>query len=183
MKLLPFYLLIIAALPVLGQSADTVTISRPDTGILLNSVTITGRSGSTRFRELKQLQVEVNKKNGIYYHGRPPIVLLNPFGGKPITFFYELLSRGGKRARRMQRNLEIEFRQSQIDQVFNASFVTSLVPLSGDELESFLWFYRPDYETASKWTSYDRDTYIRSSYIDFRNLDSIPPIPRLLKPN
>lgn len=150
--------------------------------ILLNSVNITGRSATARIQELEALEAEINTKNGIYYRGRPPIWLLNPFSGKPITFFYELLSKGGKRARKMRSQLQEQILESKIDQIFNASTIQAQVSVPREDINTFLFLYRPSYDQVKNWTKYDLMLYIKSKYQEFINQKyinnkSIPKLP------
>ena len=56
----------------------------------LKEVAITGKRASQHFKEIGQAY---SKEKGIFYGGKPPIGLLSPFGGSPVTFFYELFSK------------------------------------------------------------------------------------------
>src|SRR5690606_38661907 len=85
--------------------------------IKLDEVIVMGDRAQSRADLLENQAIERNKKNAIYYNGRPPISLLNPFGGKPITLFYELLSKSGRKARKMGKGIAEEIALEKINKV------------------------------------------------------------------
>ncbi|MGO1244750.1 MAG: hypothetical protein ACTJHT_07980 [Sphingobacterium sp.] len=141
---------------------DTILLTR--TRIQLDQVIVFGRSGNSTLQNLKNIAEENNKKNGIYYQGKPPIALLSPFGGKPITFFYELLSKHGKHARKMSQTIAKGKNDEKVDEFFNVDLIQSIVPLSNAEVNEFMDKFRPHYEQVRAWTSYDSHVYIKNSY-------------------
>ncbi|AIM35480.1 hypothetical protein KO02_01500 [Sphingobacterium sp. ML3W] len=136
--------------------------------IILEEVVITGNRHNTKIGDLKAIQMEKNKKGGIYYGGRPPIALLNPFGGKPITFFYELFSKNGRKARKMEENIKDTELESKIDSVFNINSIKKIVSIKDDEIMSFIEKYRPTAEQVKIWNTYDLYLYVQESYESFK---------------
>jgi hypothetical protein len=139
-------------------------------GIVLDEIVITRNRHNKEIDELKDIQKEKNKKGGIYYGGRPPIALLNPFGGKPITFFYELFSKNGKRARQMEKDVQYALRESKVDSAFNRITVKKITAINDGELPDFMKSYRPTFEQVQSWDTYDLYFYIQKSYDSFRTI-------------
>lgn len=145
---------------------DSIFLNRKR--IILEEVVITANKSNSEIRDLKAIQQEKSKKDGIYYEGRPPIALLNPFGGKPITFFYELFSRGGKSAREIKKNIKKAELEDKVDGLFNLHSIKQVVPIKDDEIMSFIEKHRPTYEKVQSWSTYDLYQYIQESYEIFK---------------
>ncbi|WP_118193889.1 hypothetical protein [Albibacterium indicum] len=137
-----------------------------DSTIQLKEVPILGVH---KRRNYEAEKIEYARQRDIYYGGKPPIVLLSPFGGSPITFFRELFSKDARKIRRLNASLSEESQQEEIDLKFNAETVKNLLPDISDEgLQMFLTEYRPDYEQIKKWSDYDFVKYITNNYKEFR---------------
>ena len=117
----------------------------------------------------QQLQETANgyRSRGIYYNGRPPWYLLLPFGGSPMTFFYELLSKDGKRARRFQKFAETESDYYEIATRFNDYTIKRIVPIAEQDLPEFKSTYRPGIELIRKGTDFELFSFIKTSYQHF----------------
>lgn len=142
--------------------------------IALEEIVITKNRPVTKLVDLKTIEKEKNKKGGIYYGGRPPIALLNPFGGKPITFFYELFSKSGRRARKMERNLKAAVEDDKIDRVFNMRTIRKVISIEEDEIADFMAKYRPTIDQTQTWNTYDLYLYLQKSYESFKEQKEIP---------
>lgn len=136
--------------------------------IVLDEIVITRNRHNNEINDLKEIEKEKNKKGGIYYGGKPPIALLNPFGGKPITFFYELFSKNGKRARAMEKNIQLAIKESKIDSVFNRNAVKMSTSIKDEDITPFMEEYRPTFEQVQSWNTYDLYLYIQKSYESFK---------------
>lgn len=152
---------------------DTVYLQKKS--IPLEEVIVTGKKQPSAAEIRQEIQALQNTKGGIYYGGRPPISLLSPFGGKPITFFYELLSKNGRKARRMTKTIANERENERIDQLFNADLISSIVPLSDDSLSLFMQRYRPSAIQSNGWTTYDAHVYIKKCFDSFKNVNAEKP--------
>lgn len=123
-------------------------------------------------KELEELQRSYRSK-GIYYNGRPPWYLLLPFGGHPLTFFHELLSKDGRHARRFGNYAQMELAFHEVESRFNDYSIKRAVPsIKEDELAEFKKAYRPGIEQIRKWNDYDLIIYIKTSYEKFRQSKS-----------
>lgn len=104
------------------------------------------------------------KAKGSFYAGKPPIGLLSPFGGSPLTFFYELFGKTPREARRFRKYHQTELKETHTDTFFNKTIVHQNTGLEGKELDNFMLNYRPDYEKTKNWTVYDGLKWIKDSY-------------------
>jgi len=126
---------------------------------MLEEVTV---KGQTKKLEMKDIRRDL-KHNGSFYAGKPPLILLNPFGGSPITFFYELFGKTPARARNFNRYYKKELSLIETDKFFNKSLVTSNTTLRGKELDKFLLDYYPGSNLTNSWSNYDAVKYIKES--------------------
>ncbi|MCJ0741970.1 hypothetical protein [Pedobacter montanisoli] len=133
-------------------------------GNLLNEVVIKGQSKAKELEEMKQ---EFRNK-GSFYNGKPPLSLLNPFGGSPLTFLYELLGKTPRQARRFSRLYNSEIQQNQIDLIYNKSVINKYTGLTDKELEDFMVKYRPEYEQAKHWNQYDAIKWINTCFKQYK---------------
>jgi len=78
----------------------------------------------------------------------------------PTTWF----GKDAKDARRLKKYFEHEEQERRIDQVFNRAYVGSIVPLKGQELESFMMMYRPTYAFVIGNSTQSIAIYINDSY-------------------
>ena len=131
----------------------------------LKEVAITSKLASQNFREISNAY---SKEKGIFYGGKPPIGLLSPFGGSPITFFYELLGKDGRRVRRLNQLAKQAAHAEEIDRFFNDLVIQQTVPIDSAQLEEFKLKYTPKLDKLKKWSAYDRANYIKSSFEEFK---------------
>lgn len=132
--------------------------------IQLDEVIVTGDRSNAKVRDLQQMELEQNRNGGIYYGGRPPLALLSPFGGKPLTFFYELFSKNGRRAREMSKRIENQIQDEKVAKMFNSELISSIIPLRGNDLEDFIQKYEPTSKQVEHWTIYDAHIYIKKCF-------------------
>jgi len=81
-------------------------------------------------------------------------------------------------ARRLKRYFQMEQEQEKIDQAFNAAYVSSLVPLKGQELEDFMTMYRPSYDFIKSNNRVSMAVYVNDCYKKFM---ALPPDKRSLQ--
>jgi hypothetical protein len=131
----------------------------------LAEVKIKGQSIKAAMKDLE----DSYKDKGIFFKGKPPIYLLSPFGGSPVTFFYELFSKDSKRARRLQNFAKEEIEYSEVSMRFNNDIIKSVLPgISDMELEKFKTAYMPKAEQIAAWSDYDLFAYIKRSFNQFK---------------
>lgn len=93
----------------------------------------------------------------------------------PSTWF----GREAKNARRLKRYFQTEAEERQVDRVFTRTYVGSIVPLKGQDLEDFITLYRPSYKFITGNNSESLAVYINDSYKKYKDL---PPEKRHLQP-
>lgn len=95
-----------------------------------------------------------------------------------------ILGKDAKNARRLKHYFDREEGERKIDSVFNPVYVSSIVPLKGQELENFMTMYRPSLSFIEKTPHASLTLYINDSYKKFM---ALPPekrtIQRLASPN
>lgn len=123
---------------------------------MLNEVTIIG---NTKKNDLAEIKREFQNK-GVYNGGKSSVLsaIFNPLNG-----LYNLVGREPKNARRFGRYADNEIKQSQIDVYFNPTIIKNNTELRGDTLERYMINYRPEYQKAQYWNSYDYIKYIKES--------------------
>jgi len=126
---------------------------------MLDEVVVKGNSKEQEMAEINRDY----KRNGSFYAGKPPLILLIPFGGHPLTFFYELFGKTPAQARRFKRYYKKELTLMEIDHFFNKSLVTENTELKGKDLDKFLLDYYPPTSLTSNWNHYDAIKYIKES--------------------
>ncbi len=140
-------------------SADDLVIYLVRGSTMLEEVTV---KGQTKKQEMESIKRDF-RRNGSFFEGKPPLILLNPFGGSPITFFYELFGKTPTRARNFNRYYKKELGLLEVDKFFNKTLVTDNTELRGKELDKFLLDYYPTRSMVSSWNNYDAVKYIKES--------------------
>lgn len=125
----------------------------------LEEITIKGK---TKIEDLQQIR-KAFKHQGSFYEGKPPLALLNPFGGSPVTFFYELFGKTPAKARRFKRYFDNELKLMQVDHFFNKTLIVKYTNLEGRNLDKFMLDYSPTSGMIKDWNNYDAIEYIKLS--------------------
>lgn len=141
--------------------------------IQLETVTVDRMSKEAELRDA----MEGYRKQGVYYNGKPPPLA---YIFNPITSLYELFGRTPRNARRFQNYMSNELEATEVDRKFNKAIVQELTGLEGEELNSFMVWFRPTHEKARHWQEYDVTAYIMQSFRQF-DRDGRPTPPKLPK--
>ncbi|TKC04883.1 hypothetical protein FA047_14010 [Pedobacter frigoris] len=102
--------------------------------------------------------------------------------GLGIDAIYNLLSREGKNARRLQKILERDYREAIIDYRFKPDYVKSVLQIGDYEAEDFMSQYRPSYEFTLSASDYAFVVFLKNSYASYkRNPEAfrLPPLPKI----
>lgn len=90
-------------------------------------------------------------------------------------------SKDARDARRLKKYFKREEEERHVDEVFTVTYVQSLVPLRGQELENFMTLYRPTYAFLKNNNGESLTVYINDSYKKFMALPpgqrSLPSLP------
>ncbi|RVU01937.1 hypothetical protein EOD41_08265 [Mucilaginibacter limnophilus] len=119
------------------------------TRIDLKQVTVTARANFNPETEYP----EVYQKSKVY-------------ALSPSSWF----SSEGRNARRLKKYFKREVRERKIDSAFSKVYVSSVIPLRGQELEDFMTMYRPSYDLVEKNDRELMMLYINDSYKKFMAL-------------
>ena len=144
---------------VVVKTDDDLVIYLVRGSTMLEEVTV---KGQTKKQEMEGIKRDF-KRNGSFFEGKPPLVLLSPFGGSPLTFFYELFGKTPARARNFNRYYKKELSLIEVDKFFNKSLVSKNTTLTGKDLDKFLLDYYPTRSNTINWSNYDAVKYIKES--------------------
>lgn len=144
---------------VVVKTADDLVVFLVRGSTMLAEVTV---KGQTKNQEMEEIKRDL-KHNGSFFAGKPPLILLNPLGGSPITFFYELFGKTPARARKFNRYYKKELSLIEIDKLFNKNLVADNTTLTGKDLDKFLLDYYPTRSMTINWSNYDAVKYIKES--------------------
>ncbi len=120
---------------------------------------------------------EVNVTSSRTFNPReeyPDVYEKSKFALSPSRIF----GKESKDARRLKHYFDHEADERQVDSIFNAAYVSSVVPLKGQELEDFMSMYRPSLAFLKKTPHSSLTLYINDSYKKFM---ALPPDKRSLQ--
>jgi hypothetical protein len=89
-------------------------------------------------------------------------------------------SKEGKDARRLKRYFKREAEERHIDAVFTPTYVGSIVPLKGRDLENFMTLYRPTYAFVMNNNGPSMAVYINDCYKKYQTLPPSQRAPQAL---
>lgn len=92
----------------------------------------------------------------------------------PTSWF----SKEGRDARRLKRYFAREMEERHVDSVFSRTYVSTLVPLRGQELENFMMMYRPTYAYVMNNNGPSLAVYVSDSYKKYK---ALPPEKRVIQ--
>ena len=131
---------------------------------------------TTKTIALKEVSINATRTEAFDPHKEYPDVYEKSkvYIMSPTTWF----SKEGKDARRLKHYFAKEAQERRIDQVFTRSYVGSIVPLKGEDLENFMTLYRPTYAFINSNNSESLAVYINDSY---KKYEALPPEKRSLQ--
>lgn len=88
--------------------------------------------------------------------------------GLSIDALYSLVSREGKNARNLRRIIERDYREAIIDYRFSKSMVAAATGLRGNELEEFMFNFRPSYYFVLNANDYKLAQYIMRCFEEYK---------------
>lgn len=104
----------------------------------------------------------------------PEVYEKSKFALSPSRIF----GKEAKDARRLKHYFDRETDERQIDSIFNVGYVSSIVPLKGNDLENFMSMYRPTLAFLKKTPHSSLTIYVNDSYKKFM---ALPPEKRSLQ--
>ncbi|MCL7989476.1 carboxypeptidase-like regulatory domain-containing protein [Sphingobacterium sp. lm-10] len=126
-------------------------------GLQIETVVV---SRGTRESEMRGMLRDYERK-GVYRGGHNSV---GTYLASPATALYNLFGKEPKNARRFEEYMNQELEETKIDRIFSKSIVTELTGLEGEDLQSFMDWYRPSLSTAERWGRYDLMVYINKSF-------------------
>lgn len=126
-------------------------------GLSIETVVVSRMSKEAEMRDM----LDDYRKKGVYNNGKNTV---GTYLGSPATALYNLFGRDAKNAKRFAKLMDRELEESKVDRVFNKSSVAELTQLEGDELQSFMDLYRPNFRMVEHWGQYDFMNYVKTSF-------------------
>ena len=121
-------------------------------------------SARKRYEELRKQFNSLNRLTN------RDLLAIGPAGaGLSIDAIWNSLSRQGRNAKRLQDIMERDYQSNFVDEKFNRALVSKQTGLRGDQLELFMLNYRPSFYFVYGASDYDLASYIKMSYIRFKN--------------
>lgn len=162
-----------------GQSA--LVFQLKSLSIKLKEVQILGKKPTPQEQYAKNLQ---EYKYAIQRGSTKDPFSLGPSGaGLSIDVIYNLLSRQGRNARRLQAILERDYHEAIIDHRFRADYVKAVIGVNDDtELNDFMVQYRPTYQFVLTASDYSFVQFVKNSYASYKRNPAafrLPQLPRL----
>lgn len=162
-----------------GQSA--IVFQLKSLGIRLQEVEVTGKLPTPQAqyaKKLKEYKYALDRGST-----KNLINVSNATVGLGIDAIYNLISRDGENARRLQQILERDYREAIIDYRYKPSYVKSVVDIKDAELMDFMVQYRPTYQFVLSASDYAFTAFIKNSYTAYRRNPDAFKLPKLPKPN
>jgi hypothetical protein len=110
--------------------------------------------------------VNTYRSKGLYYDGKPPALIFNPFGGSPITGLYELFSRDAKNERHFIQFSKDEMEAAGIRKRYNPQLVKHITALPDSDVVKFMQQYTPSADDIKQWNDYELITHIKE-YLEY----------------
>jgi hypothetical protein len=130
--------------------------------IQLREVTIKDTALSP-IRKLAETRKEYSKAYGSL--ANRDLLSMPSFGGAGLSIdgLYNALSRSGRNAAKLRKNIERDYRQDVIDYRYNAALVGRITGLKDKKLVDFMQKYRPGYYFVLNATDYEFITSIKTN--------------------
>jgi len=88
--------------------------------------------------------------------------------GLSINSIYSLFSKEAKRARRLTRTIENDYKENVIDYKFSKELISKITGLNSDEAERFRRIFRPSYFFVLSASDYELANYIKDCYSQYQ---------------
>lgn len=129
--------------------------------IKLAEITVTGQTKRTELNEI----VKGYRNKGLYFDGRPPLIIFNPISGSPMTGFYELFGKDARNERRFFKFMKKELAASEIEKRYNKLLVMKVTGLNDTTAAiKFMNFWSPSLNELKTWADYDLIRQINAKY-------------------
>jgi len=129
--------------------------------VQLQTVTVQGQS---KQQELNSVMGDYAKK-GVYYGGKPSALqdVVSPING-----LYSLFSSDAKNARHFAKFSKEEQEAADDQKKYNKEVIKKITGIPDDEMDRFMYAYKPSHDDLLKMTDYDVITYIKKSYENYK---------------
>ena len=143
-------------------SANDITVLMQPV-IKLEEVTVKEK---TKQQEIKDV-VNTYRSKGIYYDGKPPLSAFSPFGGSPLTGFYELFSKDTKDEKHFIKVSKEDAEASAVSRRYTKKLVKQVTALADSDVVKFMQQYTPSFEDLKEWNDYELIKHIKKYLMYF----------------
>jgi len=135
--------------------------------IKLDEITI---KGQTKKKELNEV-INGYRNKGLYFDGKPPLIIFNPINGSPLTGFHELFGKDAANERRFAKFIKKDLEAGEVDRRYNKQVVMRVTSLK-DTIEAlkFIDHWRPSFTDLKTWSDYELIKNIKAKYEGYRKL-------------
>lgn len=145
-----------------------LNIKLKQSSIALKEVKITAsfkKSAAETFKLNKWEYREIYRKGD-----KSNMVVITPFGiGLSVDKIYNALSKEGRDARRLQKNLIVNYRNGIVDERFTKKLVTGITGYQDEKLTTFMEKNQPSFDQITKYSDYELIQYIKQKFADENN--------------
>lgn len=133
--------------------------------IYIDEVQVSARKSPEEI--LKKAKEDYDKAYRLAGYG--DVFSVGPNGaGLSINAIYSLFSKEAKRARRLTKTIESDYRENVIDYKFTKELIAKVTGLNLEEAERFRRIFRPSYFFILAATDYELTNYIKDCYFRYR---------------
>jgi hypothetical protein len=143
--------------------------------IHLDQVNIKDKSTQQELNDV----VNTYRSKGLYFDGKPPALIFNPFGGSPITGLYELFSRDAKNERHFIKFSKDEMEANSVRKRYTPQLVKQVTALPDSDVVKFMQQYSPSPEDIKAWNDYELITHIKKYFEYFKEHKNDMPMEKL----
>ena len=154
---------------ILGTVGNLLIFSSP--GYIADTlVVVDTRALNIRLKENPALLRQVNVNSSSTFDPRTEYPEIYTKSKLYILSPSSLFSKESKNARRLKKYFAQEEKERAVDQAFSIAYVSSIIPLRGNELQTFMAIYRPSYDFIQSNSGPTLASYINDSYVKYKAL-------------
>ncbi|WP_288812194.1 hypothetical protein [Sphingobacterium prati] len=156
-----------------GYFSDTLSVDKKGLllfhllreSIYIDEVQVSARKSPEEI--LKKAKEDYEKAYRLAGYG--DVFSVGPTGaGLSINSIYSLFSKEAKRARRLTKTIENDYKENVIDYKFTKELISKVTGLSFEEAEKFRRLFRPSYFFILAASDYEVTNYIKDCYSRYR---------------
>lgn len=142
-----------------------MNIKLTPSSITLKEVKITA---SSRKSPAETFKLNKQEYRDIYRKGdQSHAVVITPFGiGLSVDKIYSAFSKEGRDARRLQRNLIVNYKNGVVDERFTKKLVASITGYQDEKLTTFMEKNQPSFDQITWYSDYELILYVKQKFAE-----------------